>query len=115
MEIEDCLNEKTRKIFHRPIKIGFDIQLEVNPTLENGQWGMMPSYTILAPNETPNKSAFTHELLHIYLFSIGFNETETIYRNANEDNLFNYEFIESTNNDLAHLKMVDVFLDSGFQ
>lgn len=121
LNIDDCTNEKTNEIYNNLKNNGYNIELEVNSVLlkgKNGCWGMQPTFKILAPSINPNKAAFTHELLHIQLFQMGFKNHEIIFDLIkdcnNQGNIFTLEFILATNNNIAHLKMADLFVKCGF-
>jgi len=119
MNIDDCLTEKTEKIFNSLKQNNFNIELGVNPKLLGKHldcWGMTPTYSIIAPNETPNKAAFTHELLHIQQFIFGFVESKTIrYVVDTKNDWFSDDLLRTLNNDLSHLKMLPIFLNLGFE
>lgn len=118
MNIDDCLTEKTEQIYNSLKQNNFNIELGVNPKLLEKNidcWGMTPTYSIIAPNETPNKAAFTHELLHIQQFILGFVDSKTIrYVVDKRSEWFSDELLIALNNNLSHLKMLPIFLKLGF-
>src|SRR5947208_839761 len=88
MDINDCTTERTKSMLENLRALGYAIELEVAPErfAENENcWGMEPVYKILAPNETIDKAAFTHELLHIYLYSLGFVGDEVLRKVVDEN------------------------------
>jgi hypothetical protein len=118
MTIEQNLTDRTKSLLDSLKSQGYNIELEVRPELKDqleGAWGVIPTYKIVAENDLVNKEAFTHELLHVYLFTLSFKDCDLIFKNINNGiYLFNREFILATNNNLAHFKMVAVFERLGF-
>ena len=118
MNINDCLTEKTKRILKSLCDNGFYVELDHNPELlgrHSENWGMTLAYKIVAPNETPNQVAFTHELLHIQLFAFGFVDSNTIRNVVDKDyKYFSYELLDKLNNNLAHFKMLPTFTSIGF-
>ncbi|HUC82981.1 MAG TPA: hypothetical protein VMR70_18880 [Flavisolibacter sp.] len=118
MNIEDNLNEKTSGMLENLKAQGYYVELEVNrkytPQLK-GAWGMVPVYKIVSQNDEPNPAAFTHELLHVYLFTQGFVDGEKVYREVfRENHLLSPGWIREINNTLAHFKMVHLFIKLDF-
>jgi hypothetical protein len=120
MRIQENFTEKTEILYSELISVGYAIEFNVDAKYEselrrsNACFGMIPNgnnkFQIVTYLDTPNIPAFTHELLHINLFRLGFQSTDKLKNSFS----FSTDFINSMNNTLAHSKMINDFLNLGF-
>lgn len=118
MKMDYLFTEKTKLIYDNLNVNGLHIDFEINPDLLDNncnKWGMLPTFKILAPNDSVNKPAFTHELLHIQLFALGFVDSSSIRYMVDKNGVyFSGELLDKINNNLAHLRMLPTFQNLGF-
>lgn len=108
---------------------GFKIAFQESDRFEI-DWFMQPpntfngkkEITIVRPIGSTNKSAFTHELLHAYLFVKGFRPLNTKkcfdhYKNKNLNFKAAYDGspLDALYNAFQHPKMLPLFVDAGFE
>jgi hypothetical protein len=97
------------------IKLGIKIDFEEDKT--TSCWGVQQllHFKITSNDSIANPEGMAHELLHIELSIKGFKSGLTIASYFNSSNsLFDLEFIQILNNDLAHFKMIDRLLELGY-
>ncbi len=113
MPLENSINDQNRPLYEWLSTKGIEINFSVEDAIPS--WQVKQTWKISAPDDQPNPAAMTHELLHIKLYAKGFADDISVYRYFNRSNSpFTIEFIGQTNNDLAHFKMIDDFLEMGF-
>lgn len=115
MSIENSLNERNQELYNKLIAAGANISFEIDGDADSWYVQEKLSFKIGSPDDNPNPASLAHELLHIQLKFKGFRNTSEIYGLYNEDNsIFTPDFIASLNNNVAHFKMLDEFLQMGF-
>ncbi|RYE54707.1 MAG: hypothetical protein EOP48_11720 [Sphingobacteriales bacterium] len=115
MKYEESLNEKTRALLEKLQTAGADITFELDNTASTWYVQERKSFKIASPNDSPNQAAMAHELLHVHLTLRGFSGGFEIYKQYNEANsICTSDFVGDLNNTLAHFKMIDDFLELGF-
>ncbi|RLJ32140.1 hypothetical protein CLU97_1586 [Chryseobacterium sp. 7] len=116
MPLQKSLNEKNQELYTSLLKQGFEINFEIDPSVSS--WYAQPKfkYVIGAPTDELNHTAMAHELLHIKLEGMGFENSINIYKYFNEktNEIFDANFVGNLNNSLAHFKMLDDFIQMGY-
>lgn len=112
MPLEESLNEQNNVLLEKLRKI-YKIEFEIDPSIPS--WQVGNSYKISAPSADINPAAMAHELLHIDLDLKGFADNIYTYTLFNSKvTAFSPEFIGPMNNNLAHFKMIDDFVQMGY-
>ena len=115
MKIQDYLKAETEELYRQLSLAGANIQLEVDETVPCWRVEELPTFKITAPSLEPSAAAIAHELLHVKLSMQGYVNPRIIYSYFNETNsIFTPDFITILDNNVAHFKMIDAFLDMGF-
>lgn len=115
MELENSIDDRNKELFEKLTGAGFDISFTIDNTAHTWYVREKTSFQIGSPDNNPNPAAMAHELLHIQLTFKGFGTTFDIYKHFNENNsIFTPEFIGELNNNVAHFKMIDDFLNLGY-
>lgn len=126
---KDFLNDKTQSFDLEITNSGFKIVFKESDEFKK-HWYMLPpdlfrnqtEIAIIRPIGCTNKEAFTHELLHAYLFTQGFKpfsqKNYAHYSKKNKD--FRAAFEGSAPdrtiyNAIQHPKMIPLFIGAGFQ
>ena len=117
-DIEKHFTASTRELFKalqsRDYDIGFEVRSKIDD--EGTRWGIEDPWVIVTKDKKRNPSGLAHELLHIELHWLGFQDAKDIYFELEKIyNVLHYKNLEDINNDLAHLKMVRRFQDLGFK
>ncbi|MGV0751778.1 hypothetical protein [Empedobacter brevis] len=111
----ESLNDQNQSLYDSLISIGIKINFSVDEELTCWQVEEPMLFNIASHNAEPNESSLAHELLHIKLRSMGFWRTIDIYRFLNEKNsIFNADFLGKLDNQLGHFKMIDEFIEMGY-
>ena len=114
MKIEDSINNKNKDLYFSISNIvNIDFILDSSELSWTLIQNRKDSYCITYPENIPSAESLTHELLHIELEIRGFTTTKQI----SEDNRFRLchsLLIEAINNNLAHFRMLDDYINLGF-
>lgn len=96
-------------------KIDLSIYREKEENINLWKCGLNNSFQIIAPSEIINEEFFTHELLHVFLISEGFLSSDIFFKLYYGGTFkFDYEFLQDLNNELAHYKMLPLFMKYGY-
>jgi hypothetical protein len=115
MSFNNSLNEPNEKLLEKLRSNGVIIDFEITPDTDS--WGVKElfHYKITANDEKSNPAALAHELLHIQLEQMGYSGPIEVYKYFNETNsVFTVTYIAELNNTIAHFKMLDDFLQMGY-
>lgn len=117
LNIKKYINHRNQKLYDE-LSMVYDIKLFLDPKLNS--WSVDNNEPIIrTPKDDLNIASFTHELLHIYLDSLGLTPKVDIYYKV-----FNIAVLQSINramlfdhiyNVSSHKKMYPIFRKLGFQ
>lgn len=115
MRYNDSIDDKNIALLDELERSGVQIEFEIKEEL--GNWGVQErlKFAIAAPNNLKNSELFAHELLHIKLNILGFLTTPVITSIFRPHNChFDTGQFSNIQNQLAHLRMLPLFLELGY-
>ncbi|MFP9113112.1 hypothetical protein ACLI1A_04175 [Flavobacterium sp. RHBU_3] len=116
--LEKLLDDKNKKLWNSLIETE-EIVISVDDYQSYGVYSESNHHTIEVPLNDFKSSSFAHELLHIHLSKCGVNVAGCIEilssNNPKVRKIFSRDLIDNIGNNLNHMKMVNLFLELGYE